>query len=56
VSRDTLWRVAAEFFGTFWLAFGGFGAAVLAATFPNLGIGFVGVARAFGLTVLNYGL
>jgi aquaporin Z len=46
-------RIAAEFFGTFWLVFGGCGAAVLAAGFPNLGIGFVGVAFAFGLTVLT---
>jgi aquaporin Z len=46
-------RVAAEFFGTFWLTFGGCGAAVLAAAFPHLGIGFVGVALAFGLTLLT---
>ena len=46
-------KVAAEFIGTFWLVFGGCGAAVLAAAFPNLGIGFVGVAFAFGLTVLT---
>jgi aquaporin Z len=46
-------RVLAEFFGTFWLVLGGCGAAVLAAGFPNLGIGFVGVALAFGLTVLT---
>src|SRR5258705_737496 len=46
-------RVTAEFFGTFWLVFGGCGSAVLAAAFPNLGIGFVGVALAFGLTVLT---
>ena len=46
-------RVVAEFFGTFWLVFGGCGAAVLAAAFPNLGIGFLGVAFAFGLTVLT---
>src|SRR5579859_6879404 len=46
-------RAGAEFFGTFWLVFGGCGAAVLAAAFPNLGIGFVGVALAFGLTVLT---
>ena len=43
----------AEFFGTFWLVFGGCGAAVLAAAFPQLGIGFFGVAFAFGLTVLT---
>src|SRR6201988_1211153 len=46
-------RVVAEFFGTFWLVFGGCGAAVLAAGVPNLGIGFLGVAFAFGLTVLT---
>ncbi len=46
-------RAAAEFFGTFWLVFGGCGAAVLAAAFPGLGIGFAGVALAFGLTVLT---
>ncbi len=46
-------RVAAEFFGTFWLVFGGCGAAVLAAGFPAVGIGFPGVALAFGLTVLT---
>jgi aquaporin Z len=46
-------RAAAEFIGTFWLVFGGCGAAVLDAAFPNLGIGFVGVALAFGLTVLT---
>jgi len=43
----------AEFFGTFWLVLGGCGSAVLAAAFPNLGIGFMGVALAFGLTVLT---
>jgi aquaporin Z len=46
-------RAIAEFFGTFWLVFGGCGAAVLAAAFPQLGIGFAGVALAFGLTVLT---
>lgn len=46
-------RAAAEFFGTFWLVFGGCGAAVLAAGFPAVGIGFAGVALAFGLTVLT---
>jgi aquaporin Z len=46
-------KVAAEFFGTFWLVFGGCGAAVLDAAFPQLGIGFMGVALAFGLTVLT---
>ena len=46
-------RAVAEFFGTFWLVFGGCGAAVLAAGFPTLGIGFLGVALAFGLTVLT---
>jgi aquaporin Z len=46
-------RAIAEFIGTFWLVFGGCGSAVLAAAFPNLGIGFAGVALAFGLTVLT---
>lgn len=46
-------RCAAEFFGTFWLVFGGCGSAVLAAAFPSLGIGFLGVALAFGLTLLT---
>src|SRR6202522_1120349 len=46
-------RAAAEFFGTFWLVFGGCGSAVLAAAFPNLGIGFAGVSLAFGLTLLT---
>src|ERR1022692_429773 len=46
-------RAAAEFFGTFWLVVGGCGSAVLAAAFPALGIGFAGVALAFGLTVLT---
>jgi aquaporin Z len=46
-------RLGAEFFGTFWLVFGGCGSAVLAAAFPQLGIGFTGVSLAFGLTVLT---
>src|SRR5262245_23567323 len=46
-------RCTAEFIGTFWLVLGGCGSAVLAAAFPNLGIGFLGVALAFGLTVLT---
>jgi len=46
-------KVAAEFIGTFWLVFGGCGSAVLAAAFPELGIGFLGVALAFGLTVMT---
>jgi len=46
-------KLAAEFFGTFWLVFGGCGSAVLAAGFPQLGIAFAGVALAFGLTVLT---
>jgi aquaporin Z len=53
MQNDLVRRVTAEFFGTFWLVFGGCGAAVLAATFPHTGIGFVGVAFAFGLTVLT---
>lgn len=46
-------RIGAEFLGTAWLVFGGCGSAVLAAAFPELGIGFVGVSLAFGLTVLT---
>jgi aquaporin Z len=46
-------RVTAEAFGTFWLVFGGCGSAVVAAAYPSLGIGFAGVALAFGLTVLT---
>ncbi len=46
-------RAAAEVFGTFWLVFGGCGSAVLAAAFPKVGIGLLGVALAFGLTVLT---
>src|SRR5512145_309414 len=46
-------RSLAEFIGTFWLVFGGCGSAVLAAAFPNVGIGLLGVSFAFGLTVLT---
>jgi aquaporin Z len=46
-------RLAAEFVGTFWLVLGGCGSAVLAAKFPGVGIGLLGVALAFGLTVLT---
>jgi aquaporin Z len=46
-------RAVAEFLGTFWLTFGGCGSAVIAAAYPELGIGFVGVALAFGLTVVT---
>ncbi len=46
-------KLAAELLGTFWLVLGGCGSAVLAAAFPELGIGFVGVSLAFGLTVLT---
>jgi aquaporin Z len=46
-------KLLAEFFGTFWLVFGGCGSAVLAAAFPQVGIGLLGVAFAFGLTVLT---
>jgi len=53
MDNDMSRRVAAEFFGTLWLVLGGCGAAVLAGGFPNLGIGFLGVALAFGLTVLT---
>ncbi|QDU29747.1 Aquaporin Z 2 [Anatilimnocola aggregata] len=50
---DTGKRCAAEFIGTFWLVFGGCGSAVLSAAFPEVGIGLLGVAFAFGLTVLT---
>jgi aquaporin Z len=53
LQTDMQRRLAAEFFGTFWLVFGGCGAAIFSAAFPQLGIGFVGVAFAFGLTVLS---
>ena len=53
MDHDTMRRATAEFFGTFWLTFGGGGAAVLSAAFPELGIGFLGVAFAFGFTVLT---
>jgi aquaporin Z len=53
METDTTRRAVAEFFGTFWLVFGGCGAAVLAAAYPGLGIGFLGVSFAFGLTVLT---
>ena len=46
-------KLFAEFFGTFWLVFGGCGSAIFAAGYPDLGIGFVGVALAFGLSVLT---
>ena len=46
-------RIAAEFMGTLWLVLGGCGSAVISAAFPNLGIGFLGVAIAFGLTVVT---
>ncbi len=46
-------RLGAEFFGTFWLVFGGCGSAIFAGAFPELGIGFAGVALAFGLTVVT---
>ncbi len=46
-------RLAAEFIGTFWLVLGGCGSAVLAAAFPDVGIGLLGVSLAFGLTVLT---
>ena len=46
-------KIGAELLGTAWLVFGGCGSAVLAAAFPGLGIGFVGVSLAFGLTVLT---
>src|SRR5215472_2965307 len=51
--RQMTKAIGAEFIGTFWLVLGGCGSAVLAAGFPSLGIGFMGVALAFGLTVLT---
>ncbi len=53
MQNDMIRRVTAEAFGTFWLVFGGCGSAVVAAAYPSLGIGFAGVALAFGLTVLT---
>ena len=53
MNTDTGRRMTAEFLGTFWLTFGGCGSAVLAAAFPELGIRFLGVSFAFGLTVLT---
>src|SRR5207302_4533913 len=52
-SMDIARKLVAEFFGTGWLVLGGCGSAVLAAAVPNLGIGYAGVALAFGLTVLT---
>ncbi len=46
-------KLSAEFIGTLWLVLGGCGSAVLAAAFPNVGIGLLGVSLAFGLTVLT---
>lgn len=46
-------KYLAEFIGTFWSVFGGCGSAIFAAAFPELGIGFLGVALAFGLTILT---
>src|SRR6187551_2065818 len=46
-------KLSAEFFGTFWLVLGGCGSAVLAAAFPDVGIGLTGVSLAFGLTVVT---
>src|SRR6201999_2877884 len=53
LSMDSSRKLAAEFFGTFWLVLGGCGSAVLAAGIPDVGIGYAGVALAFGLTVLT---
>ena len=47
-------KLAAEFIGTFWLVLGGCGSAVLAAAFPDVGIGLLGVSLAFGLTVSSF--
>src|SRR3979411_1779671 len=53
MAADMTRRIAAELVGTFWLVLGGCGAAVLAAGFPQMGVGLVGVSLAFGLTVLT---
>jgi aquaporin Z len=53
MQNDMSRRLTAEFIGTFWLVFGGVGSAIFAATFPQYGIGFLGVSFAFGLTVLT---
>lgn len=53
ISMSLRKRVLAEFIGTYWLVFGGCGSAIFAAAYPQLGIGFAGVALAFGLTVLT---
>ena len=53
VKMPSVQRLGAEFLGTFWLVFGGCGSAVLAAAFPEVGIGLLGVSLAFGLTVLT---
>jgi aquaporin Z len=52
-TEEAMKKYGAEFFGTFWLVLGGCGSAVLAAAFPNVGIGLLGVSLAFGLTVLT---
>lgn len=53
ISMTTSQKLTAEFIGTLWLVLGGCGSAVLAAAYPELGIGFVGVSLAFGLTVMT---
>ena len=53
LQEENMKKYGAEFFGTFWLVLGGCGSAVLAAAFPNVGIGLLGVALAFGLTVMT---
>ncbi len=53
IGGESIKKYGAEFFGTFWLVLGGCGSAVLAAAFPNVGIGLLGVSLAFGLTVLT---
>ena len=50
---DLMKRLGAEFFGTFWLVLGGCGSAIFAAGLPGVGIGYLGVSLAFGLTVLT---
>ena len=53
MEHSTYKKWSAEFIGTFWLTLGGCGSAVLAAAFPNVGIGLLGVSLAFGLTVVT---
>ena len=53
MNKSDMTKYGAEIFGTFWMVLGGCGSAVLAASFPEVGIGWVGVSLAFGLTVMT---